>query len=168
MVPLTPVGGGEGLHLSGKEEQCLQVSRRRGSKFPNWKSMECTASTSTDLRREASQGWLRYWWIKLIQVSFIFVNTLFSLINFVFSGKPTLLTGDLNICLMKKPNNLLSKWLLEMGFSQLVTSSTHDQGGLIDHVYWLDTELKWKSPEFEKYSPYYSDHDCLLITLYRS
>ena len=78
-----------------------------------------------------------------------------------------MITGDMNICLLK-PNNPLTKFLMEKGFSQLVTSGTHTQGGLINHVYWLYTEKKWNKPEIETYCPYYSDHDCLMMTFYRS
>ena len=74
----------------------------------------------------------------------------------------------MNICLQKKPKNPLSKWLIDKGFSQLVNHATHIQGGHIDHAYWLDIGKKWKEPHIEFYSPYYSDHDCLLLTFSRS
>ena len=47
----------------------------------------------------------------------------------------------------------------------MVTEATHIEGGWIDHAYWLDSARKWKTPALERYSPYYSDHDVLLITL---
>ena len=105
---------------------------------------------------------------KLIQVSFKSLLNVDFIMILLSLDEPTLITGDINICLKKKPSNLLTTWLLQRGFSQLVTSATHIQGGLIDHIYWLDTHMKWKIPVVEMYSPYYSDHDCMLITLNKS
>ena len=79
--------------------------------------------------------------------------------------RATLITGDFNVCLRKNPSNELTKQLKEVGFSQLVDRSTHIEGGQIDHVYWRDFLGEWKDPKLEIYSPYYSDHDGLLITL---
>ena len=80
-------------------------------------------------------------------------------------GNATLITGDMNLCLKKLPSNEITRRLLEKGFCQLVSESTHIKGGLIDHVYWLDSAKKWKKPNVERYSVCYSDHDILLITL---
>ena len=79
--------------------------------------------------------------------------------------KATLITGDFNVCLMKNPNNDLTKKLKEIGFNQLVDRATHVEGGHIDHVYWRDSLGDWTNPQLEIYSPYYSDHDGLLIKL---
>ena len=76
--------------------------------------------------------------------------------------------GDMNLCLKKQPSNEMTRRLIERGFCQLVTESTHIRGGLIDHVYWLDTAKRWKKPELERYSVYYTDHDILLINLNKS
>ena len=83
-------------------------------------------------------------------------------------GNATLITGDMNLCLKKQPRNEMTKRLLDKGFSQLVTNATHIQGGVIDHVYWLDSTKKWKKPVVERYSVLYSDHDIILITLNKS
>ena len=53
----------------------------------------------------------------------------------------------------------------KLGFEQLVKKATHVMGGLIDHVYWKDPTDTWQTPVIETYSPYYSDHDTILITL---
>ena len=50
------------------------------------------------------------------------------------------------------------------------SDSNHDKyieigGGHIDHAYWRDKTGVWKEPKLERYSPYYSDHDALCITL---
>ena len=57
--------------------------------------------------------------------------------------------------------------LKRLGFIQLTKEATHIQGGLIDHCYWVDKTMKWELPIVERYSPYHSDHDALLITLKR-
>ena len=82
-------------------------------------------------------------------------------------GKPTLITGDFNICYLNHSGNRMSKGLEKMGFSQRIREATHIRGGHIDHVYWRDDSNVWKDPELELYSPYYSDHDASCITLVR-
>ena len=79
--------------------------------------------------------------------------------------KATLITGDFNVCLKKNPDNELTRKLKEIGFSQSVDRATHVEGGHIDHMYWRDFLKVWTDPQLEIYSPYYSDHDALLITL---
>ena len=77
---------------------------------------------------------------------------------FLDYDKPTLVTGDFNVCYQQDPNNSISRCLIEQGFSQLVWKATHVLGGLIDHAYWKDTSENWHIPEIETFSPYYSDH----------
>ena len=81
--------------------------------------------------------------------------------------KPTLITGDFNVCFRQNPNNAISRSLLKRGFIQIVESATHVMGGLIDHAYWRDCSESWQLPVTEKYSPYYTDHDAILVTLIR-
>ena len=38
-------------------------------------------------------------------------------------------------------------------------------GGHIDHTYWRDPNQLMEDPTLELYSPYYSDHDAILITI---
>ena len=80
-------------------------------------------------------------------------------------SRPTMITGDFNISLKSDPNNLVTSTLLAMGFKQLVNCPTQIQGGWIDHAYWRNTASIWKEPTLEIYSPYYSDHEALLLTL---
>ena len=82
-------------------------------------------------------------------------------------SKPTLITGDFNICLSNEPRNMITKLLLKKGFQKLIDEATHILGGHIDHAYWRDPTGVIKTPEVETYSPYYSDHDAILITLER-
>ena len=79
-------------------------------------------------------------------------------------SRPTLITGDLNICLANEPNNMVTRILMKDGFSKLIDEATHILGGHIDHAYWKDPTGLIKKPEVETYSPYYSDHDAILIT----
>ena len=60
---------------------------------------------------------------------------------------------------------MMTETLESFGFKQIVMKATHIQGGLIDHAYWYDSDKIWKEPKIEMYSPYYSDHDCIMITL---
>jgi exonuclease III len=80
-------------------------------------------------------------------------------------GKVTVITGDFNVCLDREPRNLITAFLLEQGFQQLVTSPTHVAGGRIDHVYIRDPGSQLANSHLTTYSPYYSDHDALCITL---
>ena len=80
-------------------------------------------------------------------------------------GKPTLISGDFNICFLNHSGNRMSRGLEKIGFSQLVREATHVKGGHIDHVYWNDDHKVWRDPQLELYCPYYSDHDATLTTL---
>ena len=79
-------------------------------------------------------------------------------------GKPTLITGDFNACFIENFNNRLIQGLITLGFKQLVHEGTHTQGRHIDHAYLLDPTGKVNS-SVDRYSPYYSDHDGICITL---
>ena len=51
-----------------------------------------------------------------------------------------------------------------MNFKQLVQQPTHIPGRLIDHAYILNPEND-QEIFTERYSPYYTDHDAICITL---
>ena len=76
-----------------------------------------------------------------------------------------LIMGDFNLCNKKKPNNAIKSFFEKNEFSCLIHESTQIMGGFIDHAYWKDSENLWKSPILERYSPYFSDHDALCVTL---
>ena len=104
-------------------------------------------------------------------------------------SKATLITGDFNVCLKQNPSNNITTSLQKLGFKQLIGEATHILGNLgmvtffeenifitifwlidwlggqIDHAYWRDPTNLMKDPTLELYSPYYSDHDAILITL---
>ena len=88
-----------------------------------------------------------------------------SLMSMIDADKPTLITGDFNVCTVKNKTNSLTAMLETLGFKQLVNTATHIGGGHIDHCYWLDETRKWEQPSLERYSPYWTDHDGLLVTL---
>ena len=68
--------------------------------------------------------------------------------------------GDFNIAF--KEDSRIDKEMKDMGFLQLVTSSTHDKGNLIDHIY-VNEEITRKGCFIEKKASYYSDHDIVTI-----
>ena len=79
--------------------------------------------------------------------------------------KITVIGGDFNVCVLKHPTNLITKKLNELNFHQIVNQATHIEGGLIDHMYIKKrngTDLSWVVEIFPKY---YSDHDCISVTL---
>ena len=80
-------------------------------------------------------------------------------------NKPTLITGDFNICLRSKPNNQLSLFLSQAGFKQLNGNPTHVGGGQLDHAYLREGHQTFEEAQLHRYSPYYSDHDALCVTL---
>ena len=88
-----------------------------------------------------------------------------NLLSMVKEDKATIITRDFNICYLRIPKNQISKRLCEESFWQLVKEPTHIMGGHIDHVYWRDSFTHWEDPALERYSPYYSDHDGLCVTL---
>ena len=79
-------------------------------------------------------------------------------------GRITIITGDFNICFMENFSNRMTQGLLSMGFNQLVHEPTHIQGRHIDQVYFLDQGDRLQ-PIVDRYSPYYSDHDGICITI---
>ena len=79
----------------------------------------------------------------------------------------TLIKGDFNLCTIRDQSNSLTSKLEKIGFKQIVKNATHIEGGHIDHCYWLDKKENWELSKLERYSPYWSDHDALLVTLIR-
>ena len=94
-----------------------------------------------------------------------FLDELSTLIN---KDKTTIICGDFNLCLVKEKLNIVTKSILEYGFSQLVTMATHIKGGHINHVY-SNHDSKLFEVDVMMHSPYYTshDHDALFITVKR-
>ena len=87
------------------------------------------------------------------------------LMGMIRGDRTTIITGDFNICYLRIPKNQISKKLCEESFQQLVREPSHIMGGHIDHVYWRNRSYQWEDPDIERFSPYYSDHDGLCVTL---
>ena len=79
-------------------------------------------------------------------------------------GRITLISGDFNACFKENFSNRMIQGLLSIGFEQLMHEPTHIHGRHIDHVYFIDPTNRLK-PIIERYSPYYSDHDGICITI---
>ena len=80
--------------------------------------------------------------------------------------KITIIGGDMNVCMRANPENQICKSLSDFGFKQIVTESTHIDGGIIDHIYICQRGkigIEWMVEFFPKY---YSDHDALGLILY--
>ena len=94
-------------------------------------------------------------------------DTLAALQQMISVDRPTLISGDFNLCYRTDATNTLTSQLLLDGFEQLVTEATQIMGRVIDHVYWRDSssEARFQWPTVERSSPYYSDHDTLMVTL---
>ena len=75
--------------------------------------------------------------------------------------KTNLITGDFNFETNEK--NPITKYLQDNQFVQLVKNCTSDKGRTIDLCY-VPAEVKDKV-EIKQYSPFYTDHDALCISL---
>ena len=75
--------------------------------------------------------------------------------------RQTVICGDLNICYIVNRNNKITKHLEKSSFKQIVKEPSHMKGRHIDHFYHnFDFE-----PIIYHYSPYYSDHDAICVTI---
>ena len=76
----------------------------------------------------------------------------------------TLITGDLNLCYRDDNNIPLIQSLLNSSFDQLITTPTQIEGRIIDHAYFrrIGDQI---SVSVTNYSPYYSDHSAVLLTI---
>ena len=91
-------------------------------------------------------------------------NILQELTKLIDLRRTTLIVGDFNLCYKENGNNRLIKGLEELGFKQLIHEPTHVRGRTIDHAYLLEEKRTMKIV-IERYSPYYSDHDAICITI---
>ena len=78
-------------------------------------------------------------------------------------SKVTVVCGDINICLLKTPNNKITQYLTSLGLKQLNKEASHIAGGHIDHMY-LSQDATTRAT-MERYSPFYSDHDALCLNI---
>ena len=96
------------------------------------------------------------------------VNLLDEIKGFVDTEKTTVIGGDFNVCALTQRKNDVTKNMEEMGFTQLVTQATHENGRALDHIYIRQgktTRFDWALEYFPKY---YSDHDGIGLTMWES
>ena len=74
--------------------------------------------------------------------------------------------GDLNCDALDTTSNPLTNALLELNYTQIVTSPTHLMGNLIDHVYLSEHFSTSRCCSTEVVAVYYSDHDAVLLNFY--
>ena len=86
----------------------------------------------------------------------------------VVEDKLCIIGGDMNINLLKSPNNHITAQLKENGFEQIVKKATHIEGGLIDHIYMRQGKEHKMSWDMEHCPKYYSDHDGLGLTVWQA
>ena len=91
-----------------------------------------------------------------------------SLGDLIIPGKAIIICGDFNICYRETRNNRVTKFLNQLGFSQLMKEPTHIRGRTIDLIYFRDGSVIHENPIIHRYSPYYSDHDAICATIKRS
>ena len=78
---------------------------------------------------------------------------------------PTIICGDFNICYRATRNNRVTKFIENLGFLQLMKEATHIRGRIIDHFYFRGGVKIQENPRVHRYSPYYSDHDAICVTI---
>jgi hypothetical protein len=86
------------------------------------------------------------------------------ILEYVDLSRPVILIGDINIDLLKQPQNKFSKQLKDLRFVQLVNEATHISGGLLDHLY-VYFPKDGHCELFKIHPLYYSDHDAVCCIL---
>jgi hypothetical protein len=79
------------------------------------------------------------------------------LLPLIVDDKELVMVGDFNF---ESKDSLFTKMMLKKGLCQLITSSTHDQGHCLDHLY-----TNQKPCFFSLHNVIYSDHDTILCML---
>ena len=64
------------------------------------------------------------------------------------------------------PENFVTRSLTELGFQQVVTESTHIEGGIIDHIYISLREDFISEWNVDYFPTFYSDHDGVGLILW--
>ena len=88
------------------------------------------------------------------------LNFLKDLGSLAKGSKPCIIVGDFNIDFLKNPNETIIKKILSNGFKQMVSDSTHVEGGLLDHVYVRNHTCEY---EISVNFPFYSDHGAVSV-----
>ena len=91
----------------------------------------------------------------------MFIDALSTLLD---RTRETFIVGDLNLCVLSEPQSPILLWIRSQGFNQLVTKPTHIQGRLIDCIYHFEpTSNNQDEMIVTQMSPYFTDHDILLV-----
>ena len=86
---------------------------------------------------------------------------LIALQSMVSDPPNTILLGDFNYNITEV--NKISSWLSSICMVQKITKPSQIQGGIIDHV-WIPESMS-SSVEIRQSSPYYSDHDMIILSI---
>ena len=96
--------------------------------------------------------------------------TLESIDQLTDSSKLTIVGGDMNVCVLKNPQNKLTNGMESLGFHQLVDEATHVLGGALDHVYVRfpdgSTPKDRHRINIHVLSVYWSDHDAVMVSVW--
>lgn len=89
-----------------------------------------------------------------------FLKDLFDLIS---NQRLSYVVGDFNIDLLKSPSHSICTKLKDKGFKQIVSLPTHEEGGLLDHVY-VNNIPEDKLHIVNLSFPFYTDHAAIAIS----
>jgi exonuclease III len=142
------MGQGKGITTYYDQEKIIQIAEVKKEKFQITKFKHKSLDIINIYRSQAGNS------LELLE----------HLKKLIEDEQITLITGDFNICFMENFNNRLIQGLLQIGFDQLVHEPTHIRGRHIDQAFFRDPSKRLK-PIIDRYSPYYSDHDGICITL---
>ena len=81
--------------------------------------------------------------------------------SWVVNTRPTAILGDFNMVFSE--NCKVTRFLMKIGFQQLITKATCETGNQIDHIY-VNQPLMSLNVSTEQSAAYYSDHD--IVSLY--
>ena len=142
------VGNGKGIATYYKETKIIPITEVKKEKFQITKYATIDIDIINIYRSQTGHS------VELFE----------DLVNIIEPKRTTIITGDFNICYIENFNNRLIQGLLSMGFDQQVHEPTHIRGRLIDQVFYIDPN-NCMDTIIKRYSPYYSDHDAILVTL---
>ena len=82
------------------------------------------------------------------------------LLDLIDISQPTVVMGDMNFD--TRHSDIVSKFMNEKSFEQIVEKSTHEKGNLIDHIY-VNNALKNIGIKHSQTASFVSDHDILAL-----
>lgn len=91
-----------------------------------------------------------------------FTKDILPLIN---TTRVQIIVGDTNLDLLKNENNFFTQSLQNWKFVQKVSSSTHIQSGILDHIYFFTPRPGVSCTIYKLHPQYWSDHYCVSVCL---